>query len=523
MAAGERAKGAGDLAGKSLFLLLRLAEILEEPLEPEKAMSEALELMAVYMGIKRGAISEIDPVDGKIRITSAWGLRPDEVSAGQYQPGEGVTGNVIASGKPMCVRDVAAEPLFLNRTHSRDMKMERLSFSCVPIKHAGEIIGAIWMDKESGQEGELKADAEILRVIAALLAPLIYRKGGKKFLRTDLKLGCFIGESASMQEVCAKILQVAPSRATVLLHGESGTGKELAARAIHEGSHYAAGPFISLNCAALPENLVESELFGHERGAFTGAAGLRKGKFELAHKGTLFLDEIGEMSLAAQAKLLRVLQEHVVERVGGSTPIAVDVRVIAATNRDIQLMLEKGQFRSDLFYRLNVFPIQMPPLRERKEDVRLLAGYFLRKQARELHRPEPEISAEALKILNSYSWPGNIRELQNVLERAMLLLEQDSPVLPKHLPSDMVGVASGEAGQHSAPAPRALGKRLDELERTAIVDALAASNGHIGNAARALGVTERILSLRLKRYGVNYRDFRKNGGFKGGMPGRRHG
>lgn len=491
-----------------LEFLRELAILLENQATPAETMDKALALMGKRLGIKHGAISVIQPREGAIRITSAWGLLPAQIEAGEYQQGEGITGNVIASGNPICITDVSREPLFLNRTNSRDLRRENLSFTCAPIKFEGEILGAIWIDEEKSVQDSLMAGAKLLRIVAAMLAPLLFRKvsAGQYFRDPEQKFGAFIGQSGAMRKVYTQILQVAPSRATVFLEGESGTGKELAAKAIHEGSDRVNGPFVSINCAALPENLIESELFGHERGAFTGASALRKGKFELAHQGTLFLDEIGEMSPATQAKLLRVLQEHVVERLGGSHPIPVDARVIAATNRDLETMVQAGQFRQDLYYRLNVFPIHMPPLRERKEDIPDLARHFLWRQIRESNRGAAGISPDVLRIFNEYGWPGNIRELQNVIERAFLLLEPGEKIQPRHLPENMLAV-----GAESMEEPRGknvLRDQLDELEKSAIIEALKTTRGHIGKSARSLGLTERIFSLRLKRYNINYRDYR---------------
>lgn len=501
-----------------LEFLRELAILLENQNTPAETMDKALALMGKRLGIKRGAISEIQPREGIIRISSAWGLLPAQINAGEYRQGEGITGNVIASGQPICVTDVSREPLFLNRTNSRNLQRENISFTCAPIKLDGEILGAIWIDEEKVDTASPAVNSRLLEIIASMLAPLLFRKGGsmRGFNDAEPKFGRFIGKSGAIRKIYNQIFQVAPSRATVFLDGESGTGKELAARTIHEGSERSSGPFISINCAAIPENLIESELFGHERGAFTGASHLRKGKFELAHHGTLFLDEIGEMSPAIQAKLLRVLQEHVVERLGGSCQIPVDVRIIAATNRNLEAMVQVGQFRHDLYYRLNVFPIHMPALRERREDIPDLARHFLWQQIKDSNRAAAGISPAALAIFNCYEWPGNIRELQNVIERAFLLLEPGEKIQPHHLPENLL------SSSHTAPGERQeeyiLRNKLDDIERESIIEALQANRGHIGKSARSLGLTERIFSLRLKRYKINYRDYRPNSLKKIGKP-----
>lgn len=315
--------------------------------------------------------------------------------------------------------------------------------------------------------------------------------------------------------VYEQIAQVASSSTTVFLHGESGTGKELAARAIHASSSRSNGPFISLNCAALPENLIESELFGHEKGAFTGASGVRKGRFELADGGTLFLDEVGELSLITQAKLLRVLQERSFERLGGMSSIAVDVRIITATNRSLLDMVEKGTFRRDLYYRLNVFPIHMPSLRERQNDIQPLAVHFVDKYATSSKRHGIRLSLTVMDMLQRYDWPGNIRELENVIERAVLLVGQEGLILPQHLPMELHSphcpVHVGNKKNESAPfmASGTLQERLDELERACISEALSRYGGHMGHAAQALGLTERVMALRMKKYGISYKSFRR--------------
>lgn len=298
----------------------------------------------------------------------------------------------------------------------------------------------------------------------------------------------------AMEQVRQLIADVAPTTATVLISGESGTGKELAARMIHHTSQRAAGPFVALNCAAIPETLLESELFGHEKGAFTGATQVRQGKFELATGGTLFLDEIGELPLPLQAKFLRVLQERVFERVGGSREQRVDVRLVAATNRDLGVEVRERRFREDLFYRLNVFPIVLPTLRERRDGLPLLVEYLMGRAAAQIGRPVPEIAAEALQLLVGYDWPGNIRELQNVLERAVILSRGSITIanLPDLSPTVPLGT----------PVVDPVGRGLRELERDAILDALAQCGNNRRLAAEKLGIAKRTLQYRLKEYGL---------------------
>jgi two-component system NtrC family response regulator len=310
------------------------------------------------------------------------------------------------------------------------------------------------------------------------------------------RLSGVIGESGRMQEVLALVQRVAPSDATVLIRGDSGTGKELIARAIHFNSRRAAGPLVSLNCAALPEQLLESELFGHEKGAFTGAVAQRKGRFEAADGGSIFLDEIGDLAPALQVKLLRVLQERQFERLGGNRPLTVDVRILAATHRDLESAMRQGTFREDLYYRLNVVTIQIPPLRERREDIALLLEHFLKKFAAKEGREVTGLTAAARDAVMKYDYPGNVRELENIVERAVLLAR--GPVIDlEDLPAAL------RPGERTRDAePRHLPDVLAGIERQAIREALERHGGVQTQAAEALGISERVLRYKMKKYGL---------------------
>jgi Nif-specific regulatory protein len=321
-------------------------------------------------------------------------------------------------------------------------------------------------------------------------------------LEDKYRISEIIGNSNKMREVFQMVSQVSGSNATVLIRGESGTGKELVANAIHYNSHRAKNAFIKVNCSALPSNLIESELFGHEKGAFTGAIRQKLGKFELAHKGTIFLDEIGSIDLEVQANLLRVLQEKEFERVGGQRTIKVDVRIIAATNKNLELSVDEETFRGDLYYRLNVFPIYLPPLRERKTDITLLADHFLEKYAKENGKEIHRFSTPAIDMLTSYHWPGNVRELENCIERAVLLCEE-GVVHSYHLPPTL------QTGTESNTLPKlSLEDAVANLEREMIIDALKNTRGNITEASELLATTVRKFSYKAKRYGVDYRKYR---------------
>jgi len=298
------------------------------------------------------------------------------------------------------------------------------------------------------------------------------------------------------------IARVSKSDATVLIRGESGTGKELVAHAVHYNSPRATKPFIKVNCAALPEGVLESELFGHEKGAFTSALAQRKGRFELAHSGTIFLDEVGDFSPSTQIKMLRVLQEREFERVGGTETIKTNVRIIAATNRDLESLVAQGQFREDLYYRLNVFPIHIPPLRDRRSDILLLADHFVEKYSTVGHKDVRRITTPAIDMLVVYHWPGNVRELENCIERAVLMSD-DGVIHGYHLPPTLqTAEASGTVHVGTLEAS------LDNVERELILDALKSSRGNMAKAARALGITERVMGLRIKKHNVSPRRFR---------------
>ncbi|MBO4301189.1 MAG: sigma 54-interacting transcriptional regulator [Desulfovibrio sp.] len=499
-----------------LRLLSALTELVTKSESVDATLHEALRLMSEYLCMMRGAVTLISPKNGEIRIEAAYGLKPSEARRGRYAVGEGITGRVIESGRPMFISRVSQEPRFLNRTRSRNLGKEDVSFICVPIILQDQVVGAISVDRLLADEATLAEEMRLLTIISTILSHVALERQehmDDESAHTPRPRG-FVGSCEAMRLVYEQIALVSPSSTTVLLQGESGTGKELAARAIHAASDHADGPFVSVNCAALPENLIESELFGYERGAFTGATAMRKGRFEQADGGTLFLDEIGELSLLTQAKLLRVLQECAFERLGGVGTIHVNTRFITATNRDLESMVAAGVFRRDLFYRLNVFPIVMPPLRFRQEDILPLAHHFATRFAQRNGRGVVRLSLAVMEMLQRYTWPGNIRELENVMERALLLVGREGLVLPQHLPQALRGIQGACEKQADTVAARqwrigTLQEQMDELERVAIVEALEASHGHVGKSAESLGMTERILALRMKKYGISYKSFRE--------------
>ncbi|MCX5873865.1 MAG: nif-specific transcriptional activator NifA [Deltaproteobacteria bacterium] len=503
---------------QELLILFEISQILDQSLELSDAVGPALDAIAKNMGMMRGTITLLNRQSGQIMIEAAHGLSETQIERGRYRPGEGITGQVVKTGKPAIVPHISDEPLFLDRTGARKrLKKKDVSFICVPIKIGNEVIGALSADRLFEEGVSFKEDVRLLSIIASMIAQAVRLRQAaqeerqrlveenarlQSELREKFRPSNIVGNSKAMRAVYDLISQVSPSEATVLVRGESGTGKELVAHAIHYNSHRADKPFVKVNCGALPESVVESELFGHERGAFTGAIATRKGRFELAHAGSIFMDEIGDLSPTTQIKLLRVLQEREFERVGGSTTIKTDVRVITATNRDLEHLIIDGSFRHDLYYRLNVFPIHIPPLRERKTDIPLLADYFIEKYSRANDKPVLRISTPAIDMLMSYHWPGNVRELENCIERAVLL-SSDQVIHSHNLPPTLQTAEASGTGYSGA-----LDSTLDTVERDLILDALKAAHGNKAKAARALGLTERIMGLRVKKHGIDPRLFR---------------
>ncbi len=501
-----------------LLLLFEISQSLDQSMNLDEVVGPVFELLAQHRGMMRGTLTLLNRESGEILIEAAHGLSQEQIERGRYRPGEGVTGKVIATGKPAIVPHISDEPLFLDRTGARSsLEKKDISFICVPIKIGNEVIGALSADRLFEDGISFVEDVRLLSIVASMIAQAVRLRQSaqeerhrlieeNKRLQDQLKdrfqPANIVGNSKSMQNVYDLIAQVTRSDTTVLIRGESGTGKELVAHAVHFNSGRADKPFIKVNCGALPESVVESELFGHEKGAFTGAISTRKGRFELAHGGTIFLDEVGDLSLMTQVKLLRVIQEREFERVGGNVTRRTDVRIIAATNRDLELLVEGRKFRHDLYYRINVFPIHVPPLRERKTDIPLLADYFVEKYGKANNKTITRISTRAIDMLMSYHWPGNVRELENCIERAVLLTT-DGVIHGRHLPPTLQ-TPRRELVERTGTLEIA----LSNLERDMLMDALKVCRGNKTKAARILGITERVMGLRVQKYGIDPKRFR---------------
>ncbi|MEW6078276.1 MAG: sigma 54-interacting transcriptional regulator [Thermodesulfobacteriota bacterium] len=503
---------------EKITLFYEISKALGEHLDLEKSLYTVMGILADQMGMERGSVAILNPGREEISMVVAHGISKSAMEKGKYKIGEGIIGEVIRSGRPVEVAKISAEPRFLNRTEARRGKGEQeLSFICVPIKKGRQIVGALSVDKPYDPGYSLTEGSRLLSVVATMIAQHVVNleniradrerlEDENKRLQDELErkysFTSIIGNSNKMREVYQMVSRVCRSNATVILRGESGTGKELVANAIHYNSDRADRPFVKVNCAAIPENLLESELFGHEKGAFTGAVRQTQGKFEVAHKGTLFLDEIGSMNLDAQAKVLRVLQEKEFERVGSHRTIKTDVRVIAATNKNLEAAVEEGTFRADLYYRLCVFPVYLPPLRERKTDVSLLAEYFLEKYATENKKKIKRLSTPAIDMLMSYHWPGNVRELENCIERAVLLCD-GGVIHSYHLPPTL------QTGEQSNTLPnRTLEEAIATVEQELLIDALKNTRGNVLRAAEMLGTTVRKFSYKAQRYNINYKNYR---------------
>jgi Nif-specific regulatory protein len=522
---------------KDLEILFEIARTFDKHVELRNALAPMLSILEVRAGLSWGMVTLLNRESGLLKIEEADGLTPAEKERGVYRFGEGLVGRVFETESSITVSDLAKDDRFLNRAKNRTREdMAGKTYYCVPICSKGTVIGTLSAERHvSGENADemRAADRNFLEKVSAIIADSaklrerileeqwktqtagenaagfyrsrMKRRGNEGREETSGVIGegsRIIGTSSAMKDIFQMLKQVAPSEATVLIIGESGTGKELIAAETQRLSRRADKPFIKINCAALPESIIESELFGHEKGAFTGALTKHIGKFEAAHSGTLFLDEIGELPSQIQVKLLRVLQEREIERVGGNSTVKVDVRLVAASNKNLEEEVKQGRFREDLFYRLNVFPLVIPPLRKRTSDIVLLADHFTEKYARKNGKLIKRISSVAIDLLTSYAWPGNVRELENCIERAVILTT-DMVIHSYHLPPSLQSARSTDTAPGST-----LESALSRVEKEMIVEALKITGGNMSQAAVRLGITERQMGLRLHHYGINWRSFR---------------
>ncbi|HUA01674.1 MAG TPA: sigma 54-interacting transcriptional regulator [Candidatus Aquilonibacter sp.] len=512
---GSREKqGQGDA---TLASLLEISKVLSGCARVKVAIQQALEIIERDHGAFRSMVTLLRECGSELCIEASVGLSADGQLV-RYRLGEGVTGRVVQTGKPVVVPQVSREPMFLNRAGQRRYSPSwEITFVCVPILIDQKPVGSLSVDLAFDKDRDYNRSSNFFGVVASLIAQAVQvnrlidadrrrlleeNVDLREKLRERYDFSNLIGNSGPIRRVYEQVTQVAPTNTTVMLRGESGTGKELIAHAIHYNSPRKNSPFIKVNCAALPETLIESELFGYEKGAFTGAHSQKKGRFELATGGTLFLDEIGELNASTAVKLLRVLQEKEFDRLGGTRTIKSDVRLIVATNKNLEKAIAAGAFREDLYYRLNVFAIFVPPLRERKSDVLLLADHFLEEYSNRHGKNIKRISTPAIDMLMSYHWPGNIRELENAIERAVLVCD-GNVIHGHHLPPTLqTAEASGTVTNVSFK------EAIEAYEKDLIQDTLKTTRGNRSKAASLLKTTERVVSYKIKKLKIDCDRFR---------------
>jgi Nif-specific regulatory protein len=510
---------------RKLTSLLEASQALSSPVNLKSAFHRVLEILERYHGTSRSVIALPRDDGRRLHLHASIGVRAQHSDA---PLGGHLAQQVFESGRPIVIPRISREPalaeLWARLDGARSARVvgprsvdDDRTYICVPVQQSRKCRGVLEVELAFKNERRYDRTMKFYGVVASMLAGALKMQ---RLLETDRQrlvdenvrlhdelrerydFSHILGTSGAMRQVCEQVVKVARTNTTVLVRGESGTGKELIAQAIHYNSLRARKPFLKVSCAALPDTLIESELFGYEKGAFTGAEQRKKGRFELSDGGTLLLDEIGDISLTTQVKLLRVLQEREFERLGGTAPLKVDVRLIAATNADMETAVAKGTLRQDLFYRLNVFTIFVPPLRERKSDILLLADHFVEKLATEQGKQVKRISTSAIDALVAYHWPGNVRELQNVIERAVLVSE-GQVIHVHHLPPTLqTGESSGTAMSQS------LGEAVGRFERDMIEDALKMAKGNRARAARLLQATRRIVNYKIEQHGIDWQRYR---------------
>jgi Nif-specific regulatory protein len=501
---------------RRLATLLEMSQALSGTLNLKASLHRLLEILSKRHGAVRSIVTVLGD-DGELAVEAADGL--DEPSQSiRYRVGEGITGRVVESSKPIVVPRISREPEFLHRASRRsESSREELSFVCVPVLINRKAAGTLGVELRFKAERDFDSSVKFMGVVASMIAQALKIQRAvederrrlisenthlRQELRERYDFSNIIGTSGPVREMYEQVAQVAKTNTTVLIRGESGTGKELIAHAIHYNSLRAKKPFVKVSCAALPDTLIESELFGYEKGAFTGAQMRKKGRFELAEGGTLFLDEIGDVNLSTQVKLLRVLQEREFERLGGTDTVKINVRLIVATNQDMEKLIAEGRFREDLFYRLNVFTIFVPPLRDRKADMLLIADHFVEKFSREHGKIIKRISTPAIDMLMAYHWPGNVRELENALERAVLVCD-GQVIHGHHLPPSL------QTAESSGTVTRvSMTDAVAAYEKDLIQDALKTTRGNRAKAARLLATTERVFNYKVRKYAIDSARFR---------------
>jgi len=502
-------------AETDLTFLVNISNRIGHSQDLNKDLELLLGDLCKFLNAQYSMITIIDRNYDKIIISAAFGLTEEEKSRGVYEIGEGVIGEVVQSESPIVIKDITKNPKFLNKTKVRKKSDQKMAFLCVPIVIENEITGTLSIHKCHVDTVDFSPEVKFLSIIGMLIAKNVSMRRqqieemealrkenvllkGEKAFRPDN----IIGNSSLMHDLYRIIEKVSPTNSTVIIRGESGVGKELIAEAIHNASDRMSKPFIKVNCSALPENLIESELFGHEKGSFTGATSSHIGRFEMANKGTIFLDEIGDLPLSIQIKLLRAIQQRQIERIGGSHTIDIDVRIITATNRNLEEMIKQKLFREDFYYRINVFPIYVPALREHCTDIPILIDHFIEKLNKRSGTNVKRITGGALDMLMMYSWPGNIRELENVIERSMILTT-DNVIHSYNLPPTLqTGVSSGTVNKGR------LNNVIERVEKQMIIDTLILMKGNVTKSAEQLGITRRIMGILVAKYSIQVNSYK---------------
>ena len=499
---------------REIDVLNQISHVIVRQKNVSLLLKEVLDILYREIGLQRGTVTLRR--GNAVYIEASHGLSDAEIKRGKYDLGEGITGRVAQIAKPIIIPEISKDPNFLDRTQSRS-DLQGIAFLCVPIIHEGEVIGTMSMDRTKGPDTDLEKDFNLLETVANILAEavsviFVEKEERDRLLEENrlLKMELennprptnIIGNCSKMREIYVMISQVADSMATVLIRGGSGTGKELVARALHRGSARRSNPFVIVNCAALPENLIESELFGHEKGSFTGATNRRIGRVEAADTGTIFLDEIGDLRPPMQVKLLRFLQERTFQRIGSNVEHKVDVRVLAATSVKLEDMIAAGEFREDLYYRLNVFPIVLPDLKDRRSDIMLLAESFLGKYNKLYNKSVERFSTPAINSMMSYAWPGNVRELESCVERA-ILTSADNVIHVHNLPPTLQADQKFAGTVRHAKMNADFTTLVSSFERELIIDALKLKRGNVAATARELRITPRILHYKISHLDID--------------------
>ena len=532
-----------DIANSSEFVVIQEAALqIEHAHDPSFAIYNILSICSRLMGLNRGRVLLKEDDSDYLYTAYGYGLMPEEVQRSRFAPREGITGKVMHSGQPAVIPDIDIENDYLFRTVDRQtLPQEPVSFLAIPILRKNKRIGVLTFNRLKNRQRSFDRDLKFLKLIATFISEILavhqlienqtrnLKQENEQLRHVALGQGSqygIIGESGSLIQALDKAARAAATPVTVMLKGESGTGKEKFSRMVHRASNRKDGPFIAINCAAIPKDLLEAELFGYEKGSFTGANQQKKGKFELAHKGTLFLDEIADLDLALQSKLLRILEENAVTRIGGVQDIKLDVRIIVASHKDLHLAVNEGLFRLDLFYRLNVFPIELPPLRERYGDIRILARHFL-DQANQAYHTNATLARDALDFFEHYDWPGNIRQLENVIKRCVLMADEDRTIsthtvkqiledesaITHNAPPTMQTTHALPASEpamfnrvSAEPVPEIEDKRnywkVSADEKENIRAALKYCRGNKTRAAKMLNMTPRQLNYRIEKLGL---------------------